>query len=61
MAIWKRERAKDSVWMFDYTDASGKRHREIALRDGGKPANKTEADEQRSKKLTVSAAWRRNS
>src|SRR5208282_4428549 len=37
---------------FDYTDALGKRHREIALREDGSPANKKEADEQRSKKLT---------
>jgi len=53
MAIWKRTYPSGKeVYAFDYTDAFGKRHREIALREDGSPANKKEADEQRSRKLT---------
>jgi integrase len=45
MAIWKRKRARGFVWMADYVDAQGRRHRISA-------ATKDEVDKLRAEKLT---------
>jgi integrase len=54
MAIWQRTYPSGKkVYEFDYFDASGKRHRDIAFKEDGKPATKkSEVDEIRSKKVT---------